>query len=233
MSWRGLLKWRMSPTSTTNVTAATRSTPRSACSASTSGARLQVGRNSPLARSRRASRSSASRTPSMSSSAAPPARPGARSSASPASCGSGGHPSSSSARGRGGWRRKEECPTWRFLRPTSLHRGRPCPHQVAHRLVGGVRDPDRGQLAGAQEPGQAERVRRRLVLTRSPGFFLGSATAPTPPRVQRRRPREETSPARAATLGLGLRAEVQPLALARRGLAAKRRMLSGDASTSP
>src|SRR5690349_3200863 len=38
------------------------------------------------------------------------------------------------------------------------HRGRPCPHQVAHRLVGGVRDPDRGQLAGAQEPGQAERA---------------------------------------------------------------------------
>src|SRR6185295_18057797 len=39
-----------------------------------------------------------------------------------------------------------------------LTRGGASPHKVAHRLVRWVGHPDRGQLAGAQEAGQAKRV---------------------------------------------------------------------------
>jgi hypothetical protein len=43
-------------------------------------------------------------------------------------------------------------------------------NQIAHRLMGSIGHPYRGQLAGAQQPGQSY-ASRRLVLTRSPGLF--------------------------------------------------------------
>lgn len=53
----------------------------------------------------------------------------------------------------------------------------PCSHQIAHRLVGGIRDPDRRQFASAMFLGAS----RRSVLTRSPALVRISQGATTTP----------------------------------------------------
>jgi len=89
-----------------------------------------------------------------------------------------------------------------------LRGGRACPDETADRLVRRVGDPDRGQLAGAQEAGQGERV--------AP---VGLDPVARLPRDQRRRddgamvPEPGEEPVQAVAGRAGLVAEVQAVVL--------------------
>ena len=68
MSWRGLVKRVMSPSSATSVAAATNRTPRKACSASTTGARDHSGNTASICASSRSRRAIANSTAAIQSS---------------------------------------------------------------------------------------------------------------------------------------------------------------------
>ena len=95
------------------------------------------------------------------------------------------------------------------LRLQIHHRGLARPRQIAHRLVPSVRNPDRGELVGAQQPRQAQRI--------AP---VGLHLVARPLRDQRRRHHDAfvaealDLPVQPVTGRPGLVAERQPLVLA-------------------
>src|SRR5215218_8635833 len=177
MSWRGFSKRRMSPTSTANVTAVTSSTPRSAWSASTTGARPQVGRNSSIARSIRARRSSASRTSSISSWSTIWSAGCSKL----CSCSQQRYRAPQFfLRGKSRLWRSRKALTWRLFAPTSLAaaaRARTRP-RIASWAVSGTQ-------TAVSSPARRSRARltasRRLILTRSLGLLGISEGATTTP----------------------------------------------------
>ncbi len=152
---------------------AIRPTPRIACTASTTGA-IDHSAGAPRSASRGARAEPRHPRPRGCSPAARSAGRGGRSGSWSASVDG---PGSSRARRDRSGRGAKESPA-DAGGPCRAPAGRgPRSHQVAHRLVGGIGHPDRGQLAGAMRPASVVvAASRRLVFTQSPGR-LGSATA--------------------------------------------------------